>query len=125
MIAGAAVQKLIQSLADEQEVLMDLADMLIEGYVAESTILRVEKLIGVKGESACENEINMAKIYLQRAVETVHKAGRSAITSFAEGDELRMLLLGLKRFTKTEPVNLKVARRAIADHVLEQGKYPF
>ena len=119
MIAGAAVQKFMVKLSDEQEIIMNLADMLIEGYVAESAILRTEKLVKQKGEQACETEIAMAMITLHRAVECVAAAGREALTSFATGDELRMMLLGLKRFTKIEPFNLKEARRKVSDVVLK------
>lgn len=125
MVAGAAVQKYMQKLSDEQEVLMNLADMLIEGYVAESTILRVEKLIGMKGEAACEIQKEMAIIYLYHAIEKAASAGKQAIYAFAEGDEQRLMLLGLKRFTKIDPYNLKNARRKVADYVIEKGTYPF
>ena len=125
MAAGAAVQKFMMKLSDEQEILMNLADMLIEGYVAESVLLRVEKLIQQRGEKACEIEKEMAIIYLHEAIEKAASAGKSAVTSFAEGDELRLMLLGLKRFTKIETYNLKNARRKVADYMIEKGKYPF
>jgi alkylation response protein AidB-like acyl-CoA dehydrogenase len=125
MAAGAAVQKFMMKLSEEQEVLMNLADMLIEGYVAESVLLRVEKLIGQRGEKACEIEKEMAIIYLHDAIEKAASAGKQAIYAFAEGDELRLMLLGLKRFTKIDPYNLKQARRKVADYVIEKGKYPF
>ncbi len=125
MVAGAAAQKLMQNLKDEQEILMNLADMLIEGYVAESAILRVEKLIGVRGEEACKIHQLMAQVYLYHAIEKAAYAGRQAIYAFAEGDEQRMMLMGLKRFTKLDPVNLKEARRTIADQVIKENKYPF
>lgn len=125
MVAGAAVQKFMMKLSDEQEVLMNLADMLIEEYIAESTLLRVEKLIGLRGEKACEIQKEMALIYLHYAIEKAASSGRSAITAFAEGDELRLMLMGLKRFTKIDPYNLKDARRKVADFVIEKGEYPF
>mgnify|MGYP001627115481 CR=1 FL=1 len=125
MVAGAAVQKFMTKLADEQEIIMNLADMLIEGYVAESALLRVEKMIAMKGEEACAIQKEMAIIYLHQAMQKAAAAGREAITSFAEGDELRLLLMGLKRFTKIEPYNLKTARRKVADYVIEKGEYPF
>jgi hypothetical protein len=125
MAAGAAVQKFMMKLSDEQEVLMSLADMLIEGYVAESTLLRVEKLISIRGEKACEIEKEMAIIYLHSAIEKAASAGKQAIYAFAEGDELRLMMLGLKRFTKIDPYNLKEARRKVANHVIEKGEYPF
>jgi alkylation response protein AidB-like acyl-CoA dehydrogenase len=125
MVAGAAVQKFMMKLSDEQEILMSMADMLIEGYIAESTLLRVEKLIGMRGEKACEVQIAMAMIYLHHAMEKAAAAGKEAIMSFAEGDELRMMLMGLKRFTKIDPYNLKNARRKVADHIIEKGEYMF
>jgi alkylation response protein AidB-like acyl-CoA dehydrogenase len=125
MVAGAAVQKFMMKLSDEQEVLMNLADMLIEGYVAESTLLRVEKLISLKGEANCQIEKEMAMIYLHSAVEKAQNAGKQAIYAFADGDELRLMLLGLKRFTKIDPYNLKDARRKVANYVIEKGEYPF
>ena len=125
MVAGFAVQKFMMKLSEEQEVLMNLADMLIELYVAESTLLRVEKLIGQRGEAACEIQKEMAINYLHYAIEKAASCGRQAITAFAEGDELRLLLMGLKRFTKIDPYNLKEARRKIANYVIEKGEYPF
>jgi alkylation response protein AidB-like acyl-CoA dehydrogenase len=124
MVAGAAVQKFMMKLSEEQEVLMNLADMLIEAYVAESTLLRVEKLISLRGEENCKIEKEMAIVYLHEAVEKAAAAGKQAIYAFADGDELRLMLLGLKRFTKVEPYNLKTARRKIADYVIEKGAYP-
>lgn len=125
MVAGSAVQKLMQNLKDEQEILMHLADMMIEGYVAESTLLRTEKLIGIRGEEACQHQIDMTRIYLHHAVNVATSAAKEAIYAFAEGDELRMMLMGLKRYTKIEPMNLKEARRRIADYVISKNEYPF
>jgi len=125
MVSGAAVQKLMMKLKDEQEILMNLADILIEIYVAESCILRTEKLVAIKGEAACEIQLLMAKAYLLRAVERIQQVAREAIYGFAEGDELRLMLLGLKRYTKMEPFNIKETRRQIADHLIDKGGYPF
>jgi alkylation response protein AidB-like acyl-CoA dehydrogenase len=125
MVAGAAVQKLMTKLSDEQEILMNLADMVIELYVAESVLLRVEKLTGIKGESAVALQKDLALVYLHEAVEKINNAGRAAISSFAEGDELRVMLMGLKRFTKIEPLNLKDTRRRIADAMIAENKYIF
>jgi alkylation response protein AidB-like acyl-CoA dehydrogenase len=125
MVSGAAAQKFMMKLSEEQEVLMNLADMLIEAYVAESVLLRVEKLIGLRGEKACEIEIAMAMIYLHAAIEKGASAGKQAIFAFAEGDEQRLMLLGLKRFTKIDPFNLKEARRKVASYAIGKGEYPF
>ena len=104
---------------------MNLADMMIELYVAESAILRVEKLTCIRGEVACELQKDAALVYLHHAVEKVNNEGRTAISSFAEGDELRVMLMGLKRFTKIEPMNLKDARRRIAEASIEKNGYIF
>ena len=82
-------------------------------------------MIGIKGEAAVALQQQMALVYLHEAVEKVNNAGRAAITSFAEGDELRGMLMGLKRFTKIEPMNLKNARRDIADAMIAENKYIF
>jgi alkylation response protein AidB-like acyl-CoA dehydrogenase len=125
MVAGAAVQKFMMKLSDEQEILMNLADMLIEVYVAESTLLRVEKLIKLRGEKDAIIQKEMAILYLHSAMEKAALAGKHAIYAFAEGDEQRLMLLGLKRFTKIDPYNLKEARRRVANYIIEKGEYPF
>jgi alkylation response protein AidB-like acyl-CoA dehydrogenase len=125
MVAGAAVQKFMMKLSEEQEILMNVADMAIELYAAESAILRTEKLIGIRGEAACALQKDLAMCYLHEAVEKVNSAGKAAIMGFAEGDELRVMLMGLKRFTKIEPMNTKNARRRIADAMIAENKYVF
>ncbi len=125
MISGAAVQKLMTNLKDEQEILMNLADMLIEGYAAESALLRVEKIISMRGKEASEIYMDLARIYLHTAIEKSIWAGKQAIYAFADGDELRMMLIGLKRYTKIEPFNLKEARRRVANYLLEKNDYAF
>ncbi len=125
MIAGSAVQKFMMKLSHEQEILMNVADIITEVYVAESALLRVEKLISLKGEEAVTLQKDMMLVYLQNAVAKVAVAGREAISAFAEGDELRVMLMGLKRFTKIEPANTKEARRKIADAMLAGSRYIF
>jgi alkylation response protein AidB-like acyl-CoA dehydrogenase len=125
MVAGGAVQKLIMKLEHEQEVLMHIADMAIKTYVAESCLLRVQKLAAVRGENAVQLDADMLRCYLNDAVDTVNKHGKEAINAFADGDEQRMMLLGLKRFTKYGPFNSKDARRRIADKMIAEGKYCF
>lgn len=123
MIAGAAVQKFMTNLKDEQEILMHLADMLIEGYAAESALLRTEKIVSMRGEEKSGIYIDLARIYLHSAIEKSAWAGKQAIFAFAQGDEERMMLMGLKRFMKTEPFNLKEARRRVADRMLQANDY--
>ncbi len=125
MVAGAAVQKFMMKLSHEQEILMNCADMIIEVYTAESALLRLEKLIGIKGEEAMSLQKDMMMINLHNAVAKATAAGREAIQSFADGDELRVMLMGLKRFTKIEPFNTKDARRRVADAMLAESKYVF
>jgi len=123
MIAGAAVQKLMMTLSKEQEILMNIADMIGYIYVAESTILRVEKLVKLRGEEACAGQLDMMRIYLYQSVDKVSVAGKEALYSFAEGDELRMMLVGLRRFTKSEPFNIKETRQRVAKQLIEANKY--
>jgi len=123
MIAGSAVQKLMMTLSKEQEILMNIADIIGYVYMAESTLLRVEKLVALRGENAVKGQIDIARVYLDSAVDHVHIAGKQALNSFAEGDELKMMLVGLRRFTKTEPFNSKEARQRIARQLIEANKY--
>ena len=123
MTAGAAVQKLMMKIQDEQEILMNIADMAIETFIAESTLLRVMKMVDKQGAAAVQTQIDMMHCNLNDAVDKVNKAGKEAINAFASGDEQRMMLLGLKRFTKMDPFNSKDARRRIADKLIAENKY--
>ncbi|SMC77667.1 acyl-CoA dehydrogenase family protein [Pedobacter africanus] len=123
MVAGAAVQKLMMSLSKEQEILMNIADMASYVYVAESAMLRTEKLVNMRGEPACEGQLNMMRIYLVEAVDAVQKAGKEALWAFAEGDEQRMMMVGLKRFTKMDAFNVKEARQKVAQQLIAANKY--
>ena len=125
MVAGAAVQKLMNNLSTEEEIIMNIADMVIETFVSESSLLRVIKATDKNGEEKSKVKIAMMRCYLNDAVDIVAKSGKEAINAFATGDEQKMMLLGLKRFTKTEPFNSKDARRLIADKLIEEGKYSF
>jgi alkylation response protein AidB-like acyl-CoA dehydrogenase len=125
MVAGSAVQKLMQTLAKEQEVLMNIADVAIWTYLAESVYLRVQKKIDKQGEAACEHDIAIAKTYFYDTADKIAKAAKDAISSFAEGDEARMMLMGLKRFTKTQEFNPKAARQTIAQKLIADKKYNF
>jgi uncharacterized protein YigA (DUF484 family) len=125
MTSGAAVQKLMMKLESEQEILMNIADMAIETFNAESALLRVMKLAERKGENAIQFELDAMRVYLTDAADKINKYGKDAVNSFAQGDEQRMMLLGIKRFTKTEPLNTKDARRRIADKLISDRKYPY
>ncbi|MBS1655653.1 MAG: acyl-CoA dehydrogenase family protein, partial [Bacteroidetes bacterium] len=125
MTAGAAVQKLMMKIDSEQEILMNIADMAIQVFNAESVLLRVMKIAGKQGERDSQLYIDMMQTYLYDAADRVNKSGKDAVNSFAEGDEQRMILMGLKRFTKAEPLNTKDARRRIADKMIKENKYCF
>lgn len=123
MVAGAAVQKLMMSLSKEQEILMNIADMASYVYVAESAMLRTEKLVSQKGAQACEGQLNLMRIYFVEAVDALQKAGKEALWAFAEGDELRMMMVGLRRFTKMEAFNVKELRQKVAQELIAANKY--
>lgn len=125
MVAGAAVQKLMMQLEKEQEVLMNIADMAIETYNAESALLRVMKLAERKGEAEVKLQADIMRTYLYDAADRINKAGKDALNSFADGDELRMMHIGLKRFTKVEPFNTKDARRRICEKLVADNGYHF
>lgn len=125
MTAGAAVQKLMMKIDSEQEILMNLADMAILTFNAESVLLRVIKMTDQQGEAATSLQQDIMRTYLFDAADKVNKAGKDAINAFADGDEQRMILMGLKRFTKAEPFNTKDARRRIAEKMITDGKYSF
>lgn len=124
LVAGAAVQKLMMTLAKEQEILMQIADIIGYVYVAESVLLRAEKLQEM-GDEKAEYAKVMADIYMYTTVDKVSVAAKEALNSFGEGDELNMMLMGLRRFTKTKPFNIKEARQKIAKELIEQNKYCF
>ncbi len=125
MVAGSAVQKLMQTMAKEQEVLMNISDMAIQIYLAESGLLRVQQLINQKGEEAAKVQIAMVKTFVYDAADKINKYGKDALHSFAEGDELRMMMMGMKRFTKTEHFNPKEARQLIAQTLIDANQYCF
>ena len=125
MVAGSAVQKLMMTLSKEQEILMNIADMAIWIYQAESVLLRVEKMMALKGESACAGPIAIVKTYFFDTADRINKVGKDALCSFAEGDELRVMLMGIKRFTKVESFNIKEARQLISSQIIDNNKYCF
>ena len=125
MIAGAAAQKFEKELDKEQEVMMNIADMMIQTFTAESVLLRVEKLVSKQGAEATSLQIDIARTFLSDAIEDINKFGKHAICGFAEGDMLHMMLMGLKRFTKYAPFNTIAARRRIADAMIDANAYCF
>ncbi|MDA3905977.1 MAG: acyl-CoA dehydrogenase family protein [Bacteroidales bacterium] len=124
MVAGAALQKFMATFSDEQEILMDISDMIMITYAAESMLLRVEKLDGMNHENVPAFK-DMLEVYMYDAASQMNKFGIDSVNAFAEGDEQQAMLMGMKRFTKTGPVNAKAARRRIADQMIEANKYCF
>ena len=126
MVAGSAVQKFGPELDKHQQLLMAAADILIEIYMAESTLLRTEKNAKRFGEEAQEGQIAMARLYLYNAVDIINRKGKEGIVSFAEGDEQRMMLMGLKRFTKyANYPNVVALRNTIAEKLKAENSYCF
>jgi alkylation response protein AidB-like acyl-CoA dehydrogenase len=124
LTAGAAVQKLTTRIESEQELLMHIADMVMDTFVAESALLRAWKLADQRGEAAAAFELDIMRTNLYDAADRINKSGKDAINAFADGDEQRMMLLGLKRFIKVDSFNSKEARRRIADKLINDNKYP-
>jgi hypothetical protein len=126
MVAGGAVQKYGMDLDAHQQLLMAAADILIEIYMAESTVLRTEKMAKAQGEDKVKEQIAMAKLYLYKAVDVVTQKGKESIISFAEGDEQRMMLMGLRRFTKyTNMPNIVGLRETITTKLVAENSYCF
>lgn len=125
LVAGAAVQKLMMKFEKEQEVIMSIADMMIDAYTAESALLRVLKLAEKQGVDAIPLQADIMRIYVHDAADRIHKAGKNALNRFAEGDELRMMHIGLKRFTKVDPFDAIGARRRIAEKMMIEKRYCF
>ncbi len=125
MVAGSAVQKFMQKLGEEQEIIMNITDMVIDIYAAESAILRTIKFAQNHSEKEAEYYEAMTKVFLNDALERIFMNGKHAVAAFAEGDEMKLLQLGLKRFTKYDAINTTALRRKVADKLIEENKYCF
>ena len=125
MVAGSAVQKYMMKLAKEQEVLMRIADIAIDTFLSESVLLRVQKLVLQNGEEKCAQQIDICRVFISDAMDRIQVNGRNAVNAISEGDEQRLLGLGLKRFTKTNPLNTVECRRRIAAALTEADRYCF
>ncbi len=125
MVAGTAVQKLMMSLSKEEEILMNAADMINDCYVAESVMLRVEKMAKKHGEDKVGVYIDIAKTFIYDAADRINKAGKDALMAFVAEDELKMMLMGMKRFTKVAPLNTKETRQRIALKAIDKNEYCF
>jgi len=125
LIAGSAVQKLMMNLEKEQEILIHAADVLIDIFTMESAMLRAEKLVNLHGLESSQIYVDMVKCFFFDALDRINSNGRQALVAFADGDELRMMQMGLKRYTKYENINTKAIRRAVADKLVAENGYAF
>ena len=125
LVAGAAAKKFMMDLESQQEILMNIADMALDVFTMESALLRTEKLYKKLGEESSQVQFTLTKVYLSDALERIHIAGKHAVCAFAEGDELRMMLLGLKRFTKSQPYNTIGMRQELAEIMIQENRYCF
>ena len=121
--AGAATQKYMQAIQDQQEIMGAIADMTIETYAMESAVLRAQKIVETKGEAAAALPIAMTRVYLSQAMEKVESGARRVIAAVADGDMLRTQLAILRRLAKSEPFNTIELRQQIAQRMIERGKY--
>lgn len=125
MTLGTAAQKYMMKLGDQQEVLMGIADIIIDTYAMECAILRTQKFIGSQGEDAAARYIDMTRVFCNDAVERVEARAKNTLAAMAEGDELRTLLAALRRFTKLTPMNTVIARQRIADAMIGANRYVY
>jgi hypothetical protein len=125
MTLGTAAQKFMMKLADQQEILMGIADIIMDTYAMESAILRARKLVARNGEQASERYLDMTRVFCNDAVERIEARAKNTLSGMAEGDELRTLLAALRRFTKLQPMNTIAARQRIADVMIEKNKWVY
>jgi butyryl-CoA dehydrogenase len=121
--AGAATQKYMQALAEQQEIMSALAEMIAEIYAVESCLLRAQKMLDAGGGSAAELAVTMSRIYAAQAMETLERCARRVLAAVAEGDALRTQLTILRRLVKYEPADTIALHRSVARRVVEAGKY--
>jgi butyryl-CoA dehydrogenase len=121
--SGAATQKYMQTIQDQQEIMGAIADMVIETYAMESAVVRASKITEKQGESAAALPIAMTRVYLSQAMEKIESAARKIIAAVTDGDMRRTQLAILRRLAKYEPFNTIELRQQIAGKVIERGKY--
>ena len=125
IILGTAAQKYMMKLADQQEVLMGIADVIMDTYAMETAILRARKLVSSQGEAAAERYLDMTRVFCNDAVERIEARAKNTLAGMSEGDELRTLLAALRRFTKLQPMNTIAARQRIAGEMIAANKYVY
>jgi hypothetical protein len=122
-IAGTAMQKYLEALTEEQEVVGAISDTVMEIYAMESALLRTLKLVAQRGEEASRVPIDITQTYVTDAMERIEASAKRALAAMAEGDELKMQLAALRRLAKHTPTNTVAARRRIADAMIQAGRY--
>ena len=125
MTLGTAAQKYMMKLGDQQEILMGVADIIMDTYAMETAILRARKLASAQGEKAADRYLDMTRVFCNDAVGRIESRAKSTLAGMSEGDELRTLLAALRRFTKQQPMNTIAARQRIANDLIAANKYIF
>ncbi|HWL73452.1 MAG TPA: hypothetical protein VNQ74_06240, partial [Burkholderiaceae bacterium] len=125
MTLGTAAQKYMMKLGEQQEILMGIADIIMDAYAMESAILRTQKLAVSQGEEATARYVDMTRVFCNDAVERIEARAKNTLAGMSEGDELRTLLAALRRFTKLTPMNTIVARQRVADVLIEANKWAY
>jgi len=125
MTLGTAAQKYMMGLSDQQEILMSVADIVMDTFAMESAILRARKMAAVQGDAAVALQVDMTRVFCNDAVERIEADGKNTLAAMAEGDELRTLLAALRRFTKMTPMNTVAARQRIANAMIEANRYVY
>ena len=125
MTLGTAAQKYMMGLADQQEILIGVADIIMDAYAMESAILRTQKIAAAQGEKAAERFVDMTRVFCNDAVERIEMHAKNTLAAISEGDELRTLLAALRRFTKMTPMNTVAARQQIANAMIEANRYVY
>jgi alkylation response protein AidB-like acyl-CoA dehydrogenase len=123
MTLGTAAQKYMMKLGDQQEILMGIADIIMDTYAMETAILRARKLAASQGEKAAERYLDMTRVFCNDAVQRIEGKAKNTLAGMSEGDELRTLLAALRRFTKLQPLNTIAARQRIADDLIAANKW--
>ena len=125
MTLGTAAQKYMMALGDQQEILLGIADIIMDAYAMESAILRAQKLAAKQGEDAAARYVDMTRVFCNDAIQRIEAHAKNTLAAMSEGDELRTLLAALRRFTKSTPINTVAARQRIADVMIQANKYVY
>jgi len=125
MTLGTAAQKYMMTLGDQQEILLGIADIIMDTYAMESAILRAQKLAAAQGEGAAARYVDMTQVFCNDAVQRIESRAKNTLAAMSEGDELRTLLAALRRFTRQTPLNTVTARQRIAQVMIDANKWAY